>query len=578
MSVVGDVVLTRGSESYRGVSRAYLDVGDTVSSSSQGGFSCVVNDVFIYAGPDTRFQIADNGIELSSGQVRVLSRNSSALNVLTPNCQLQSSGGLQMIRVFQDGSRICCQHGSPAVWWSSPMMQGQRQGQSLTSGSEYVIRDGQLTPAPYDASNWNIPVEQLQSQGLAQSQQQSGTPTEAGQPAPPISENFSDQPPADQSPVQAQLNDQSLAQDPQPAADQPFDDENRAPQPYLQADQAAADTASSQDDNAGASPTRSADAGASQSSLASLSAALGGAATSFAGTNSGSSNSDANQSSLQGMNPLDGNRPFAGNIHLLTAETRYTLTDAPNGIQASPAQLNAIAAAGQSNYYSIGEGPVPTTQVSTDFLTGTTINLQDNPPDVAPNAIKIPKFDNHVIELDQFSAADPAAGGDNLRGVTGLIGDTPPAPSVIGTTPLRDERAEINDGATFALGEFRVSQTTTGELEFAVRRSDQDRQIIKDAGGNDANDIVTPNTQLGPIATGFEDGVDTRLLPAAPTVHVPVPGAFSGGTAFSQLSKLRRAAATVVLADQLHDLSRATRQTRFVVDGRIVDISGYRKP
>ncbi len=67
--------------------------------------------------------------------------------------------------------------------------------------------------------------------------------------------------------------------------------------------------------------------------------------------------------------------------------------------------------------------------------------------------------------------------------------NTPTGPAVVGTAPLVDERAVLNGAASFALGEFRVSVGNNGAISFAVRRSDQDRLIVKDINGNDANDV-----------------------------------------------------------------------------------------
>ena len=100
--------------------------------------------------------------------------------------------------------------------------------------------------------------------------------------------------------------------------------------------------------------------------------------------------------------------------------------------------------------------------------------------------------------------------------------------------------------------------------------------MTSSSNNNDANDLVTPNSQVDT----FVDKVDPRFLPAAPTVKVPGVNSFDrngAGTRFSNLNTARRAAVTTVLADQLHDYAQRTGQTRFVIDGRIIDISGYRR-
>src|SRR5690606_25372408 len=211
-------------------------------------------------------------------------------------------------------------------------------------------------------------------------------------------------------------------------------------------------------------------------------------------------------------------------------------------------------------------------QVTTDFGTASAAN---------PHVVQIPQFNAYLVRLDQYgaidSALDPIGARNTNVGITGLIGNPPVAPSINGATPLPDARAEINALATFALGELRVRPDGQG-LEFAVRRSDQDRIIVKDPGNNDALDQVTPNSQV----SQYDDVADPRFQPAAPTVKVPGINAFNGGpsTRYSDLDYLRKAAVTTLVADQLFEYSRRTGQTRFVVrDGaqsRIIDITGYR--
>ena len=284
---------------------------------------------------------------------------------------------------------------------------------------------------------------------------------------------------------------------------------------------------------------------------------------------------DANQSTNQGQDtttpgfpPGD---PFPGNIHLVTGETRYGL----GNVNLNAAESGAIFGPGnEPAYYSIGLGASPNVQVTTDLNTAS---------GATPHVVRVPGFNAYVVKLEQFgtfdSTLDPAGALNNNIGPAGLLGENPTAPTVNNANPLRDTRnAHFNETATFALGEFRLRPDggpDNGSFELAVRHSDQDRKIIKDPMGNDANDLVTPNPDVG----AFDDVADPRFLPAAPTVKVPRQNTFNtAGTRFSELNNLRRAAATTVLADQLHDFARRTGQTRFVIDGKVIDISGYRKP
>ena len=242
----------------------------------------------------------------------------------------------------------------------------------------------------------------------------------------------------------------------------------------------------------------------------------------------------------------------------MTAETRLPFSN----VQLSSSEFADLFSGNSNKFFSIGTGAQPIGQVLTNFFTGTS---------ATPNVIDVPRFDAHLIELDQYAIPDPAQGAlDNNIGLTGLIGPNPTGPTVVGAAPLVDERANLNQGATFALGEFLVTNNGTNGVTFTIRRSDQDRLIVKDAGGNDANDLVTPNTDVV-----FDDAVDPRFLPQSPTVKVPDSVA-NTGTGIADLNLLRRAAFTTLVADQLQDYSRRTGQTRFVVDGKIVDISGFR--
>ena len=279
---------------------------------------------------------------------------------------------------------------------------------------------------------------------------------------------------------------------------------------------------------------------------------------------------DAQQSTNQGMNQSPPGGPFPGNIHLVTGESRYGL----DGVQLNAQESTDIFGGGSPAYFSIGQGALPNSQVTTDFNTAT------NP---TPHAVRVPGTNFYVLKLDQYgpidAGLDPMGAENNNVGYAGLLGPNPSSPVINGATPLSDERAQFNENATFALGEIRLRPdggTSNNSFELAIRRSDQDRLIEKDPNNNDANDLVTPNPQVDT----FVDKVDPRFLPAAPTVKVPDVNAFDrngAGTRFSSLNSMRRAAVTTVLADQLFDYAQRTGQTRFVVDGRIIDISGYRR-
>jgi hypothetical protein len=297
------------------------------------------------------------------------------------------------------------------------------------------------------------------------------------------------------------------------------------------------------------------------------------ASTGFSGA--AFSPSDANQDTAAGKltTPFRGlfqNSAFPGVVHIVTGETKYIFDSVQ--LQSGDGYLSGTTT---PEYWSIGEGTPPlNSQIVTSLGTGTSIN---------PEVLAIPRFESfYLVQLDQYPLNDALGGnttGNPQLAVTGLVGQTPTGPSIQGGTPYLDSRAQINPQATFALGEFAVRQSGNNP-QIAMRRSDQDRRIIKDSDGNDLNDQVTPNSDV----TGFAKVPDNRFLPQNPDVYVPVtdPASLGGQSplrnvpTFSNSNQLRRAAFTALTAKELAGYSQRTGQTRFVVDGRIIDISGYR--
>lgn len=562
-SVVGNVVLTRNQQQFQARIRAYLNDGDTLSISQNSGVSFALNNAFVYTGPDSQIQIEDGTLRIDQGQVRIVSRMNQRLTIVTPNGNMVLNGGIHRIAVSNDASRFACETGSAELQWmanSSPQRwtpnrapgvaqvsyQGDAQHSTVTPGREHYIVNGQLVNAnPRSTAPWNINVAMLQQQSVNDARNElinsAGAPQGVGQ---------------------GQTVDGSVAPG---QTVQAVDDPLRQP-----TSDNAADTQRAGNQPQSTTPLqRPPDASATQFGSNSFASIFTGFASTAGSSASGGLFADANQSTNQGRvvdappgSPFSNGETFAGNIFPLTADMAYGLKD----LMVTELQLNNIFAASSQLYFSVGAGSVPTTQVSTDFSTGT---------GPVPNAIKLPGFDNYVIQLDQYGITDPIdqpQAVNSTVGITGLVGSVPSSPSVTGATPTIDLRAQINQGATFALGEFRMARAN-GTVEIAVRRSDQDRRIVKSIDGNDANDQVTPNSDVE-----FENVVDPRFLPAAPTVKQPLKNTFNqAGTNFRELNNLRRAAVTTILADQLYDVARETGQTRFAVDGKIIDISGYRK-
>ncbi len=309
------------------------------------------------------------------------------------------------------------------------------------------------------------------------------------------------------------------------------------------------------------------------STTAGVNFSLGNTLASTAASSGGGLFTDANQNSLSGQltSPFRGllaGAAFPGNIHLVTGEQTYTFND----VTLSPTE-SITAPQVSKEYWSIGLGALPAGQITTGIGAGTS---------ATPDAIRIPQVEAFVVRLDQYGIADPASStavpNQNFA-VTGLAGNAPFNPEIVGATPLTDSRGpnQINDRATFALGELSVSQQGNNP-QIGMRRSDQDRKIVKDPNGNDNLDQITPNADV----TAFNDVADPRFFTQVPTVKAPAPAipnvrdALTNIPRYSTSDNLRRAASTTLTAEKLSGFANRTGQTRFVIDGRIVDITGYR--
>lgn len=518
-AVVGPVrVNQRDSEPVRGVEVESLRSGDRVATGPGGAASFFLADgVAIQLGADTTLSLTRRdqawSLTLESGQARFVG-GGIPIEIITPTTRLAARRGIIWVAVTKDGTRVWSERGSVnATPAPAPALRSQA---IQTAGPA-------LTPVTY--------------------QEPAGVAIAAGQEA-----TFG----ADgsvQGPLAASGQGWNIPVGTLPFAGAAFAQANRgaAAEELRQADETPEEPDLDLPDSFdGIQGTAQVATGSS------ISLALGSISGSSSTAASGGLFSDAQQDSA--------NLAFPGSIHLLVAQTNYNLSNvslsAADNISARP------------EYWSIGVGAPPTGQVRTDFITGT---------GATPKTVAIPGFDAYIVQLDQYGM--PAFGDAGLSqaqvGITGLVGTTPASPSIQGAAPLVDNRAEINQTATFALGELSVTNAN-GHPTFALRRADQDRRIVKDPGGNDDNDQITPNSQAA-----FTDGKDNKFQPNVPTVKVPTSLAnapsFAGLSSGARADMLRKAAFTTLMAEKLHDYSRRTGQTRFVVDGKIVDITGYRR-
>lgn len=533
----GTSSLIRGDQAFRLVRAAGIRVGDSIKTDRSAQIALSVDDgPVVMIGAESHVKLIRTGqtweVNVLEGEARCIHDGESACRLLAGKSSVALQRAIIQLEARRQMVNVELIAGSAILRCGEKVAELVADGLSVHVDAAGMIRRG-------GAVQWDLQPEPFRLASAIQT-----APVLEPPPAtvdPPVTT-----PEASTRPDEAVWDDAMP-----PLFDEDEDEEllglDQAPVPAVT--RTGRDDAFPDDDSLRVSP--SSFAGSSSLSLGSFFGSTGSFTPGFA-------NNDANQQTFQGM--LANGDPFPGAIHLVTGEQRY---DFDNVTLTTVEAESIFPGAEDRKYYSIGQGALPTGQVLTNFFTGTGAN---------PVAVEIPRFGMYLLHLDQYNYPDPAdpKSGSTGVGITGLLGNAPTSPTIVGATPLADERSpsQLNPNATFALGEFLVEEKGSG-IVFAIRRSDQDRLIVKDPGGNDAKDLVTPHSEVT-----FTDEVDPRFLPQSPTVKEP--DTFAGtGTTLSELKFVRRAAFTTLVADQLQEFSRRTGQTRFVVDGKIVDISGF---
>lgn len=557
-ATLGSVHLLRGPTQFRAGLGSEVRTGDVFEIGAEGGAALLLDgDQVIYLGPDARAVVdglpGRRTLRLDRGEARAAAAGVGRLRIATPTADARVARGILSVAATPSGTRLWAEGGSaevtPAVGSGVKLASGAGPV-ALAEGQQVIVPPGggPGTPAPGDGRGWSIPIDRMQLASAAAlsrvrkvklaEEAVNATAEELARPSSQLPGAIQPRPSSEPAVPPAP----ELAAQPQPGQPQGTPDQA--------ADQQTAQSPT--EDDAAYQPIVLSQPNTTASTSA-ISLALGAPTTSAAVGAGGGLFSDAQQDSL---NPL-----FPGNIHLITAESAYAI----RGTRLRPGD----GFPSTREYFSIGLGPSPTSQVVTTFRTGS---------DPIPSTLRIPRSDAYLIRFpqNQFGVPDPATNPDRNAtpqlGIAGLLGATPTAPQVRGATPLTDPRAVFNDRATFALGEFALQTDARDRPVVSLRRSDQDRQIIKSPDGNDNADRVTPNSR----DANFRLQPDPRFFPELPAVNVPVDVATKNPPTVNQLDVVRRAALTTLLADRLNGFARRTGQTRFNVGGQIVDITGYR--
>lgn len=565
--VVGDVRTTREGRETAVVPKSALQVGDVVSTGPDAGAILYWRSgITVYMGANSRIELGDAApvtkLNLGSGEVRITAGNTNGLILLTPQAEARLSRGILRAAVTPKGERFWSESGTASIRMRE--LEARRKlprRQILTAGSHTVVE-----PVPTESNSTVVRV--------------AGTRQEAAPERPVIQLK-----PGEQITILPGGSVQKATRG--DAADWELDIEKLKRAASANASRAYRDSVAQESlnrSNTDAPPTDAPDGttNANQtttnsstqvSTSSGVNLSLGNVLASSAAGSAGGLFTDANQNTLSGKlttpyQNLPAGSTFAGNIHLLTGQTTYTLSDVNLTMRDGFLGNQAPGSPAGPQFWSVGLGALPTGQITTGIGTGTGLN---------PDAIRIHGFNAYVVRLDQFGIPDPASPNPppgQTFAVPGLVGQTPVNPNIQGAVPLKDTTAQFNQNATFALGQIALGKTVDNHPQVILRRSDQDRRIIKDPGGNDNLDQVTAN----PDVTGFSNVSDPLFFPSLPTVKVPDrgPNALRNLPEYRHQHALQRAAITTVTAEGLAGYAKRTGQTRFVIDGKIIDISGYK--
>ncbi len=576
-STAGTLTLRRGESTYSAKPGATVLVGDSLETGDAGDAKVLIDDEHVVTlGPGSSAVLQGPSgrrvLTLGRGEVRVTAGDTGPMTVAIGNARAEVRHGI--LRASVDGSRFRVERGHAEIRAANRPPSRLEVGREIqatagrpvlvSSGSRgWTIRDDLPVANPADDGRLALAMQAVGigaekppavKPATVRPDPKPGINSKPGAPATPgspIRRPDEPKPPNPNGPEIPPPPDDTETTRSGPVPPPPADEANRAitGQPV--------DT--DNPDNPTNRPYQPI-AVAQPVSLSSVSLALGSVSSSSSAASSGALFSDAQQDSVNLM--------FPGNVHIVTAQSQYQLFN----VRLTPRDMFPIA----SQFWSIGVGPSPTTLVSTTVRTGSALN---------PTVLRIPRTDAYLVNLAQYGIKDPTTitstdSSNNAVGITGFLGQNPTAPQIRGATPLLDARAQFNQRLTFAVGELALSTAasktgTSNNPVLSIRRSDQDRQIIKSPTGNDNLDKVTPNPDVN-----FTQVHDAKFFPEIPLVYVPAGSptqALRNPPTYHGLDLLRKAAATTLLADSLFAYSQRTGQTRFVVDKQVVDISGYRK-
>lgn len=577
---VGTAVVSRGDQNYALQAASGILDGDVLRMQAGAGAGVDLRrQRQVMFAPTTEVVIRTQGpaasVNIAYGEVRGLS--AGALELHTPQAKVSLNSGIVRAKVGPTGTAVWCESGKATIVYdvADRAVSDVRRVAARLAQETLVLGAGEavLIPASGGGAQSIDPISEawanfqsLQLRGAAAASRSNKGQYIAG------SAN------SDRSQYQQQMANNQQQQAQQQATTQPAEP-NQDTETTSQTDIAVALGPSLQLSalGSGAGVTGSGGSGsdAGQFSVGQSLGLIGSFETSV-----------VNNGVITGTEQLNQFDTFDDYIHIVTAENVFTI----NNSDAKPTDLS-------SAYFSVATDPTNFRPTYDHITPGSSpgIGRADAKPIAVPGTnLHVVSWGNLANVPDGVANQDPALGpsvldpgfdpngallGQELGGVAGSLGGDPPGVvpnggsandlprfnpdfGLVNIGSGETDGGSINQKLTYLFGAFRFSRNDDGGIEVATRASDQDRQFEDFFGGFG----VDPNDDVD-FARVETDSAFNRFFPFR---YNRTP------TAIRDLDAAHRSALTVMAGEALQTYARRTGQTRFVIDGQLIDITGYR--
>lgn len=554
LSVTGQVALERTDESgqrrsIQGKARTGVSSRDLIRTGDQGAASLMVGNSLVYLGAETTAQIlmgeGQPTLQLHSGQVRAVITGQPGLRIVSTTTDTLAVEGILRVAVEPSATRVASEQGLAQVQHPSAQSQNAIALTSYAQLETTTLQPGQqvVIPSASDGSGDAAPVV--------------------------IEEEQDEQDTIDVESLQQQAADSAQVQQQNQFATTPTSTTRGAG--------ATNQRTTPQNNNIAAAPGLGFGFGAFAS--ASSLPAFGGLTADFnQRTDNGKLTVIGNGVDEAVVRQVDPAGPdqnliaggvFKGSIQFVTSENR-TINDVGLENDLPSPQFWSIA-----NFTSNNADDY-------DLIVSDAGNTFSNPAIEAVDGSVIRLSDGRALvryDASEIANADPVSGNSNPAGLiagnsdSGSLAGSNPSDSynlsVATFTPDSSDSDVLNDRLTYVLGQV-VLREDNGNLIVGIRRSDQDRLIDFNMAPN-VDEVSANNDVIYRRATPEDLSNQVFGEPQAGDI---VPDSFNRPVSLSNLGANSREAITQIMASGLSGFAQRTGQTRFVVDGQIIDIAG----